>query len=90
MAAQIVNPDNLSEVLISEDPPRYAFPEEVANKVPELFRKLALYYSIIVVAALYLIQDAPSAPHRNEDDYRRIDTETNESVTSDSVTSEHA
>ena len=55
VAAHIVNPDNLKEELLSEDPLRYGFPEEVATRVPELFRRLALYYSILVVAALLFI-----------------------------------
>ena len=59
VSKHIVNPDNLSEVLISEDPIQYAFPEEVALRVPEMFRKLALYYSVIVIVALLFIQDKP-------------------------------
>ena len=74
VAAHIVNPLNLKEVLISEDPLRYGFPEEVAARVPELFRRFALYYSIIVVASVVLIQDRPLKPHRNVDDYRRIES----------------
>ena len=74
MAGNIVNPDNLKEELLSEDPLRYGFPEEVATRVPMLFRRLALYYSILVVAALIFIQDGPQTSHRNEDDYRSTDS----------------
>ena len=56
VSAQIVNPENLQQVLLSEDPVYYGFPEEVALRVPEMFRRLALYYTGLVIAALWFIQ----------------------------------
>lgn len=52
-----MNPDNFKEVLLSEDPMQYGFPEEVALRVPKMFRRLALYYTGLVIAALWFIQE---------------------------------
>ena len=57
VSANIVNPTNLAQVMVSEEPELYAFPEEIALRVPRMFQTLALYYSALVIMAILFIQD---------------------------------
>ena len=61
ISATIVNPANLSEVLISEEPELYAFPDEVALRVPHMFQTLSIYYSVLVIISIIFIQDSAPA-----------------------------
>jgi len=58
VSAKIVNPSNLSQVLISEEPELYAFPDEIALRVPQMFQTLAIYYSALVIISIMFIQES--------------------------------
>jgi len=58
VSAKIVNPRNLPQVLISEEPELYAFPDEIALRVPQMFQTLAIYYSALVIISIIFIQES--------------------------------